>query len=301
MNANEENIYAVLHQFRNWNREWDKVIKSNAKSVDDFVIELAKTWEVNKKLHMNNQDFQWDDNKVKEFWMGNTIHNSDDSLNAAIEKFKASKQKPLEYEIISIYIDQTPMFPIKPISPVNGKIRLLIGTKEYSETIEDCFNINECVKIFSVKRTSDGEVFSIGDETNYGSIDKFTIQEKVLYAIIKLQNNMGFTLDELRKAQPKKQPLLTTQDGIEIFEGDTLFTVYGNDFKLAKTSDFKEGKKIIVGFPKYFSTKEAAEEYVLMNKPCLSVAEVYDISAKYGLPAVAIEQEITELAKSKNK
>jgi hypothetical protein len=44
-----ENIYRMLHEFRNWNRDWDKSMTKKPDSVDDFVAMLAKKYEVTPK------------------------------------------------------------------------------------------------------------------------------------------------------------------------------------------------------------------------------------------------------------
>jgi len=44
---NEFNIYAMLHDFRNWNRDWDVYMSQNQLDADDFVKHLAKKWIVN--------------------------------------------------------------------------------------------------------------------------------------------------------------------------------------------------------------------------------------------------------------
>ena len=255
---------------------------------------------------MNTQEFKWDDNKVKEFWMGNTLHDSDDSLNAAIDKFKASKAKLLEYEIISIYIDQTPMFPIKPIFPVNGKIRLLIGTKEYSETIEDCFKINECVKIFSVKRLIDNIIFSIKDETIQGEIVSFGLDNQsglhvYINSIQKCGYNYPYKLLELSKIEPKKQPILVTEDISDSLFGKNLFLVH-LDWSITENSYYNEFEaSICKSFTrKYFFTKEEAEKYVNLNKPCLSVLDVSNKFSHVFYNKNVFMEELIELAKPKN-
>jgi hypothetical protein len=48
-NVNEENIYKMLHEFRNWNRDWDTFMAKKPKSADQFVAMLAKKYEVTPK------------------------------------------------------------------------------------------------------------------------------------------------------------------------------------------------------------------------------------------------------------
>ena len=75
-----------------------------------------------------------------------------------------------------------------------------------------------------------------------------------------------------------KQFLFTTEDDVDIFEGDNFYSTRkdcsgiiikykGNSFEIAskKHKDFVD-----------FSTKEKAEEYILMNKPVLSLSDVWD-------------------------
>ena len=45
-NKNELNILIMLHEFRNWNRDWDNYMSKNPKSVDEFVKLLSKKFKV---------------------------------------------------------------------------------------------------------------------------------------------------------------------------------------------------------------------------------------------------------------
>lgn len=116
--------------------------------------------------------------------------------------------------------------------------------------------------IESVKRLTDGEVFSVGkNENRIGDITKIEIikNEIFLYS----GNTNCVRLDYAKKV---KQPtiLLTTEDGKEITDGEQV--LYGIDIvfngfykSTAKNCNNKDVK--------YFSTKEAREEYILQNKP----------------------------------
>lgn len=42
-------IYQMLHDFRNWNREWDLYMSSKPDDVDEFVQKLSKKYEVKTK------------------------------------------------------------------------------------------------------------------------------------------------------------------------------------------------------------------------------------------------------------
>ena len=64
--------------------------------------------------------------------------------------------------------------------------------------------------------------------------------------------------------------MFTTEDGVDIFKGDKIYS----------HSQFKLWEHIVedndIAPIKWFSTKEAAEEYIILNKPCLSVKEIID-------------------------
>lgn len=47
--ANEENIYKMLHEFRNWNKDWDLWMVRKPNNADDFVKHLATRYEVTPK------------------------------------------------------------------------------------------------------------------------------------------------------------------------------------------------------------------------------------------------------------
>lgn len=144
-----------------------------------------------------------------------------------------------------------------------------------------------CWNIHSVKRLSDGEIFTIGDLVGTpGSV--YPLKE---FKIIDSENTVaahyykdkiggsGHYNHRLKNLKKAKQPLFTTEDDVDIFEGDEFYSTRkdcsdsilkynGNCLEIASTKceEFVD-----------FSTKEKAEEYVLMNKPCLSLKEVLEI------------------------
>ena len=154
-------------------------------------------------------------------------------------------------------------------------------------TCENNFTGNDVWKIYSVKRLSDGGIFTIGDKVfseyvNY-TINKIGIvNDKCMVSALYDTNNpngsrLHYNLNNLKKA---KQPLFTTEDGVDIFEGDLFYYIkfvqYNNT--LGKPFEIVKGDypsfEYEPQYEKYFSTKVKAEEYILMNKPCLSYNEV---------------------------
>lgn len=150
--------------------------------------------------------------------------------------------------------------------------------KIYPVTSDHSFNYNNVYyRIYSIKRLSDGEVFTIGDRTenlnnfydgdnkDHGKIHSIRLEDgKITVGIL---HSGGFFLNTVIKA---KQPLFTTEDGKKIFKGDQSYFVT-TSFYLHGPSTYHGGGE---HSGKYFSTREAAEEYIIENKPVLSLKEI---------------------------
>ena len=91
------------------------------------------------------------------------------------------------------------------------------------------------------------------------------------------------------------KPLFTTEDGVDIYEGDRIYCIF-SDFSIGFT-----GKLNFKPTTLCFSSKERAEEYILMNKPCLSINDVnncYD--SPHGSPIHnKLVDKLKQLVKSK--
>jgi len=82
-------------------------------------------------------------------------------------------------------------------------------------------------------------------------------------------------------AKDYKVPLFTTEDGVDVFKGDKVYYVETEDMESAnyKVNEYtvKESGRFTSDKSLHaFSTKEKAEEYILMNKPCLSLNDLLD-------------------------
>lgn len=146
------------------------------------------------------------------------------------------------------------------------------------EDVKDC----SCV-IHSVKRLSDGEVFTIGDKINTtleNGVITTTINEIKNYSeCLYIYTKQGvFVLAYISKA---KQPLFTTEDGIDIYYGQSTYGVRIFDSHYSGIFRWNEGEftkgSLCNNLIKYFSTKEAAINYIIKNKPCLSYQELLDL------------------------
>jgi len=110
-------------------------------------------------------------------------------------------------------------------------------------------------------------------------------------------NEFGYwQLKDIEKVK-EPIPLFITSDKVSLYnEDDEYFRVY---------DDYSYGKFKVKNKPSYevtatFSTKEAAEEYILMNKPCLSVMDLktHFNSHHFGEGEYQLKR-LKELAKSK--
>ena len=190
--------------------------------------------------------------------LGNIIDNLE---NDWIENYPEFWQEVIEknYEILSLVASEK--------NPQHKKGSKFLHNKDYGFKN---MHPTEFWDIYSVKRISDNKIFTIGD--SYEDL----IIEKMF---------MSVAGDIFTTYKPKiKKPLFTTEDAVDIFEGDsyyavntTFFNNYGSqkafDKKSPDLTPFWQSNRSVC---KYFSTKEKAEDYILLNKPCLSYGEVQE-------------------------
>lgn len=102
--------------------------------------------------------------------------------------------------------------------------------------------------------------------------------------------------EEFKKSKLRK-PLFTTEDGVDIYEGQK---VIGVDKSIVyEFTTATDGINTSVG--KFFSTREKADEYILVNKPLFSINEILDFDQEIngnGI-AVALGQKLMEKANKK--
>ena len=182
--------------------------------------------------------------------LGNIIDNLE---NDWIENYPEFWEEVVEkdYEILSLVASER--------NPQHKKGSKFLHNKDYG--FKNMYP-TEFWDIYSVKRISDNKIFTIGD--SYEDL----IIEKMF---------MSVAGDILTTYKPKiKEPIFQTEDGVDIFDGDKYFIC------TASLSNCINNEGIVSKFfkpnpnYKYFSTKEKAEEYILMNKPLLSLSDVWD-------------------------
>jgi hypothetical protein len=184
-----------------------------------------------------------------------------------------------------------------------GYMKWYDGT--YHRTNSEYYNtslrkVPENAEIISIKRLSGGEVFSVGDvikvyrQTGYKGERAITGFSVVDDELVVEHNGCKSSLYQIAKS---KKPLFTTEDGVEVFEGDRIVLLNTETWLWA--CGIKAPRNPFAGDVvqyKYFSTKEASDNYILMNKPVLSVNDI--ISQPCGF-TIDLPKILKKLAKSR--
>lgn len=253
-----------------------------------------KSFVKNKTEFMNpNRDFQITDEMVIEF-----LNSSSSPLRAVDmvyqwEQFKSlkSSEPSLGWEILSVFKDDNWTcdkdifdFRLKSGWQISQVKRLFDGLTLQENDV--------CIVSFD-----DGKGFQ-------GTINHFTYCNGIIDVYFKEQMSQCFRLDGLNIQKPEKaapKPLFKDFLGNDVFEGDKYwfvsidFTISSNDArKTANSGDSPDRYK-------YFRNKSDCHNYVLMNKPCLSVN---DVESMYGdgrsfVGTGWLIDKLIELAKSK--
>jgi len=155
-------------------------------------------------------------------------------------------------------------------------------------------SVGECgCPIKSVRRKSDNEVFTVGDmvffkeKTNPNwEIGNFLLKDDgTLLARSNSCDHCEFIDDNLKKAPKEEQKpvLFITYDGVNVYGGEHLYSVDNKTWGILSDdcNNAWEATLWNKGDDKIFSTKEAAEQFCIENKPCLSLKEVEDVFKEY--------------------
>lgn len=240
----------------------------------------------------------------------------------------------MKYKLIKEYPGSPAIGAIVNISYKNSNEDMIFNCQEYPEYWEEVVEPSYIVLsskqnnvIKSIKRTSDNTVFTIGDKVTNGIIKRidlrtqryscsdvdgwkfldhcvkvkplFTTEDRInvyegdnywcvntaphLFSLFeqtakeRTKLNKGvLAFNDRNKAVDyinKNKPLFITKDGVYIFKGDKYFQI-GHNFNNIECQAYDENNfddSLII-----FSTKESAEKYILLNKVCLSIKEVFD-------------------------
>lgn len=155
--------------------------------------------------------------------------------------------------------------------------------------------------IHSVKRLSDGAIFTVGEQQSFGKISSFFYHENELWFSTNSMSGSGLTSGQFTAScllKPTPKPILITQDGKEIFDSAAkLYSVLPKaqweqrEVRAERAFNYKNWL--------HFSTRAAAEEYVQEFKPQYSLN---DFRKAYNapIPSPLFDETVEKLiAKSK--
>ena len=134
-----------------------------------------------------------------------------------------------------------------------------------------------------VKRLSDGEIFKIGDVIKTyengrpHQIDSITLSERRGSIKQGIWINYDGGSQHFSNTISLMHKLFTTEDGVDIYVGDQTWILHKNSWDLSpKPTKHNNVSWFQSGEPAHwsFSNKEAAEAYMLNNKPCLSLDDI---------------------------
>ncbi len=284
----------------------------NDELVGQFACDLRNNKEVNEKLHKS--------------WR--------DSMGEFKERVQQSKQsEPLtnstkEWEIVSFAEHLSGTWEksgyIYPV--ING----MVGCFNNAMSVEEWLKNQPLIySIHSVKRIADGEVFSIGDKISWGIHDsyvttllgfemqdgrlKFNDSERpshLKWADFLYSQNLHKKLPSPNTAiqetitTDNTNVLFTTEDGVDVLKywGKTkVWILSTSNWIISEVSvDTSPFKGATGNEFKYFSKKEAAENYIIENKKLFSLQEIKQYVGIYSSDFCLEKFELSAKEKLKN-
>lgn len=165
-------------------------------------------------------------------------------------------------------------------------------------------NKHNNISIHSVRRLSDNFVITLGDycKAKNGLRGEVTTIEFCGNGELRIGSDKRYYVGI--NDVVKSEVLFRTEDNVEIGEGDKYCCIYKNNFKPFEDLKMFTANNGVVLKDKFlfFSTEEAAREYLIWNKPVLSlkdVASIYPgINKNHNTPSHQAEQ-LKKLVKSK--
>lgn len=165
-------------------------------------------------------------------------------------------------------------------------------------------NKHSNISIHSVRRLSDNFVITLGDycKAKKGSSGEVTTIEFCGNGELRIGSDKRYYVGI--NDVVKSEVLFMTEDNVEIREGDKYCCIYKNNFEPFEDLKMFTANNGVVLKDQFlfFSTKEAAENFIICNKPCLSFNDIWNISDNKSSDnnyVVVSKKELKQLAKSK--
>jgi hypothetical protein len=285
---------------------WQEIVDKNP-----LKLEVGKTYEL-QYIHCKSKPFKAIITKITSHgypWMEKLDHSGNGIVTDSYRLIREIVDR--DYEILAFKENNKPFNKIwKSDTQLKDCFCIVDGKTPFHNSYK---LISLGLDIHSVKRLSDNTIFTIGDYVNYSNDKKYDF----IITSISIKNNdiyfYGINGEYSilnNKIKHIKKPLFTTEDGVDIFEGDVFYYPTGDFSTVYKETTpvkSKISEKSYENLLKYclvvsnhkFSTKEKAEEYMLMNKPCLSIEEVMNISYNPAESYTSSSRKLKELVKSK--
>ncbi len=169
----------------------------------------------------------------------------------------------------------------------NGLFGVSTGNKPQKEGYYNENSYRSYWNIYSVKRQSDGVIFTVGDTVicNERYVEKISsigfFQENHLVFNFENTSDNFTTESEWNRMQPKiDRALFTTEDGVEIFDEkkQVAWVINGNySYDLGVCATNRELVKNNPQTYKLFSTREIAEQWILQNEKKYSLNNLRSI------------------------
>ena len=224
--------------------------------------------------------------KVK-FIMNCIIENLEADLNLEKSWFDATKEEVLSEQSGSgDFLDE--------FTGVLGKRRKSVTDNEFMASFKNPFKwMNESVGTIELKPMPlfTSEDFGSKKKTHKEIImelleplNKFNEEAKKYPNAISIIDNkeLGFGLavdiSLLDNAKSENMPLFTAEDGVDIFKDEKFYPVELKSMRCVGTASFPDFGRLSEKH-KYFSSIEVANEWVLMNKPLLSLEDLLSVWA----------------------
>lgn len=251
---------------------------------------------------LGTQDtFQWTDELVQEF-VQFTLHKSPafQGRYTDMEQFKSSKSPKKEWGVVAYRTTNESGENPRYWDLVDGGLYKVRDDNNTSKLGPDHFTDGN---IFSVRRLSDGIIFSCQEKvrTPYaGDLVIYSFEIRGQEMIARFTNgHLSNGYCNINGLSKLPQPILVTSDGVEITEPTALHIVSEN-WNICEIVKVNIKKQLDFDHRGVFSTREAAEEYILNNRPLLSLNDVKENIGDNRNPSRAyLMHQLTTLVKQK--
>lgn len=266
-----------------------KCVKDNQIFTIGDVVEFGKTTNTIKEFYINAKTEHY---KSTLFAIIDPSMSEHDEIS--IGNLKKAPKK--EWEITAFRLKEHNKYSDGIYKPLGGKYNVGFFTYSEKEVLE-----SKNYEIYSVRSLSDNVEFKLGDTIKEvlsnnpqktWKITAFHIESEIVEVQELNVNHGSYTTLHFRNIKLYKEKLFTTEDGVDIFEGDKYVMLDVANWYIDETGGKGLNEK---DYRIFFASKEKAEEYILLNKPCLSINDILKIGfvEKQDLP------KLKELVKSK--